>query len=173
MRIIAGYLKGRKLAHIKSNILRPTKAIVRKSVMDSIRDFDGKVVLDLFSGVGTLGIEAMSRGAREVIFVEKNYKVINILKQNIEKCGLLDSSTIIKSDVMPFLENDQRMYDIVFADPPYRSYRFEEIFSKASCLINKNGIFCYESNKQNIDTEEIFKIKRYGNTQIILWENRR
>ena len=91
MRIIAGYLKGRKLAHIKSNILRPTKAIVRKSVMDSIRDFDGKIVLDLFSGVGTLGIEAMSRGAQEVVFVEKNYKVINILKQILKNvvCWIL------------------------------------------------------------------------------------
>ena len=173
MRIIAGHLKGRKLAHIKSNILRPTKAIVRKSVMDSIRDFEGKIILDLFSGVGTLGIEAMSRGAKEVIFVEKNYKVINILKQNIEKCDLSNSSTIIKSDVIPYLDNNHRMYDIVFADPPYHSYKFEEIFSKVSCLLNKNGIFCYESNKQNINIEEVLKIKHYGNTQIILWENRK
>ena len=76
IRIISGNLKGRRLANINTNILRPTKAIVRKSVMDSIRLFDNKKVLDLFSGVGTLGIEAMSRGAKEVVFVEKNYKVI-------------------------------------------------------------------------------------------------
>tara|TARA_Y100001970_G_scaffold245322_1_gene312280 strand:+ start:44332 stop:44850 length:519 start_codon:yes stop_codon:yes gene_type:complete len=172
MRIIAGDLKGRKLTYIKSDILRPTKAIVRKSVMDSIRDFDGKIILDLFSGVGTLGIEAMSRGAKEVIFVEKNYKVINILKKNIEKCNLLDFSTIVKSDVIPYLEKNHRMYDIIFADPPYRSYKFEEIFSKVSCLLNDNGIFCYESNRENVNINQNVKIKHYGNTQIILWENK-
>ena len=74
IRVISGNLKGRKLANINVDILRPTKAIVRKSIMDSIRLFNDKKVLDLFSGVGTLGIEAMSRGAKEVVFVEKNIK---------------------------------------------------------------------------------------------------
>ena len=74
IRIIGGHLKGRKLSNINIDILRPTKAIVRKSIMDSIRLFDNKNVLDLFSGVGTLGIEAMSRGAKEIVFVEKIIK---------------------------------------------------------------------------------------------------
>ena len=173
IRIISGNLKGRKLTNINKNILRPTKAIVRKSIMDSIRLFDNKKVLDLFSGVGTLGIEAMSRGAKEVVFVEKNYKVISILKKNIEKCDLIKSSSIIKSDAISYLENENRTYDIIFADPPYGSYPFEEIFPKVSTLLNNNGIFCYESNKQNIGIEELFKVKYYGNTQVVLWENKK
>ena len=173
MRIIAGNLKGRKLSNINSNILRPTKAVVRKSMMDSIRLFDNKIVLDLFSGVGTLGIEAISRGAKEAVFVEKNYKVINILKKNIEKCNLIKSSTIIQSDVIAYLDNEVRTYDIIFADPPYTSFPFEEIFPKVSTLLNNNGIFCYESNRQNIGIDEVFKIKYYGNTQVVLWENKK
>ena len=173
MRIIAGNLKGRKLSNINSNILRPTKAVVRKSMMDSIRLFDNKIVLDLFSGVGTLGIEAISRGAKEAVFVEKNYKVINILKKNIEKCNLMKSSTIIQSDVIAYLDNEVRTYDIIFADPPYTSFPFEEIFPKVSTLLNNNGIFCYESNRQNIGIDEVFKIKYYGNTQVVLWENKK
>ena len=172
IRIISGNLKGRKLANINTNILRPTKAIVRKSIMDSIRLFDDKKVLDLFSGVGTLGIEAMSRGAKEVVFVEKNYKVVKILEENIERCNLFESSSIIRTDVMSYLKNEERRYDIIFADPPYRSYPFEEIFPKVSTLLNNNGIFCYESNKQNIHIDEVFKIKYYGNTQVVLWENK-
>ena len=171
MRVISGNLKGRKLANINNNILRPTKAIVRKSIMDSIRLFDNKKVLDLFSGVGTLGIEAISRGARNVVFVEKNYKVIKILEQNIQVCGLKESTSIVKSDVMTYLKKENSKYDIIFADPPYRSYPFEEIFPKVSTLLNNNGIFCYESNKQNVNIEGVFKIKYYGNTQVILWEN--
>ena len=173
IRIIAGNLKGRKLANINKDILRPTQAVVRKSIMDSIRLFDNKKVLDLFAGVGTLGIEAMSRGAKEVVFVEKKYKVISILKKNIEKCDLIESSTIIKTDVISYLDNDNRTYDIIFADPPYRSYPFEEIFPKVSTLLNNNGIFCYESNKQNITISDTFKIKYYGNTQVTLWENKK
>jgi len=173
IRVISGNLKGRKLANINVDILRPTKAIVRKSIMDSIRLFNDKKVLDLFSGVGTLGIEAMSRGAKEVVFVEKNYKVIKILEENIERCNLINSSSIIKSDVISYLKNENRKYDIIFADPPYRSYPFKEIFPKVSTLLNNNGIFCYESNKQNIDIDEVLKIKYYGNTQVVLWENRK
>ena len=173
IKIISGNLKGRKLSNIKSNILRPTKAVVRKSIMDSIRLFNDKKVLDLFSGVGTLGIEAMSRGAKEVVFVEKNYKIIQILKENINRCDLIDSSSIIKSDVMSYLDYENKTYDIIFADPPYRSYEFKEIFPKVSTLLNNNGIFCYESNKQNIDVDGKFKIKYYGNTQVVLWENKK
>jgi len=172
IKVISGNLKGRKLANIKSDILRPTKAVVRKSIMDSIRLFNDKRVLDLFSGVGTLGIEAMSRGAKEVVFVEKNYKIIKILKKNIERCNLMESSSIVKSDVLSYLDNENRTYDIIFADPPYRSYPFEEIFPKVSTLLNNNGIFCYESNKKNIDIDGV-KIKYYGNTQIVLWENKK
>jgi len=173
IKVISGNLKGRKLSNIKSNILRPTKAVVRKSIMDSIRLFNDKNVLDLFSGVGTLGIEAMSRGAKEVVFVENNYKVIKILKENINRCNLMKTSNIIKSDVISYLENENRTYDIIFADPPYSSYPFKEIFPKVSTLLNNNGIFCYESNKQNIDVEGLFKIKYYGNTQVVLWENKK
>ena len=76
----------------------------------------------------------MSRGAKEVVFVENNYKVISILKKNIEKCDLMKSSSIFKSDAISYLENENRTYDIIFADPPYGSYPYEDIFPKVSTL---------------------------------------
>lgn len=175
IKIIAGNLKGRKLVninHTTNNILRPTQAIVRKSMMDSIRVFTDRKVLDLFSGVGTLGIEAMSRGAKEVTFVDNNYTIINILKKNIDRCNLINNSSIIKSDVISYLESENQLYDIIFADPPYYSYTFKDIFPKVLTLLNNNGIFCYESNRQNIDINDNVRTKHHGNTQIILWENK-
>ena len=83
IKIIAGEFKGRKLNNLKIDALRPTQAKVRKSIMDSIRDFNNKVVLDLFAGIGTLGIEAISRGAKEVRFVERNSRIVKVLDKNL------------------------------------------------------------------------------------------
>ena len=86
--IIGGKLKGQKLNSIKVDFVRPTQAKVRKSIMDTIYDFENKKVLDLYSGFGTLGIECLSRGAKSVDFVEKNYKVIQVLRKNIDSLNL-------------------------------------------------------------------------------------
>ena len=112
IKIISGDFRGRKLNNLKIDILRPTQAKVRKSIMDSIRDFDEKSILDLFAGIGTLGIEAISRGAEKVKFVEKNNRIIKVLKKNLDMFNLSDKSTIVKADVMRFLNNECRKYDI-------------------------------------------------------------
>ena len=169
IKIIAGEFKGRKLNNLKIDTLRPTQAKVRKSIMDSIRDFNDKIVLDLFAGIGTLGIEAISRGAKEVRFVEKNSKIVKVLDKNLNMLCLSDRTTIVRGDVMRFLDNEYQKYDIIFADPPYRKYSFQDLYSPVSNIINNNGIFCYESEKQDIQDDENMKIKRYGNTQVVLW----
>ena len=169
IKIIAGEFKGRKLNNLKIDTLRPTQAKVRKSIMDSIRDFNNKVVLDLFAGIGTLGIEAISRGAKKVKFVEKNSKIVKILDKNLDMLCLSDRSEIIRGDVMSFLDRECQKYDIIFADPPYRNYSFYDLYSPVSNIMNDNGVFCYESEKQDIREHENIKIKRYGNTQVVLW----
>ena len=173
IKIIAGSLKGRKLKNIDISILRPTQAIVRKSIMDSIRNFENKEVLDLFAGIGSLGIEALSRGAKTVKFVENNYKILSILKQNVSLLGVDKKSIIIKSDVMKFLKKENLKYDLIFADPPYNIYKIEDFLPFLKLLLKKNGTFCYESYKERNDIKKInnIKIKSFGNTQVILWEN--
>jgi len=170
MRIISGYLKGRKLSNLNINILRPTQARVRKSIMDSIRVFNNKSILDLFAGVGTLGIESLSREAKEVKFVEKNSRIISILNKNLDMLNLSDKSIVVKSDVIKFLKNESEKYDIIFADPPYYKYEFEILLPLVSNIMKSQGIFCYESNKQNIECIKNMKIKHYGNTQVVLWK---
>ena len=173
IKIIAGQYRGRKLSYIKSDNIRPTQAKVRKSIMDSIRDFDNKKVLDLFSGVGSLGIEALSRGAKEVHFVDNSNKAINILKKNISLLELVDKASVSRVDAVNFLKNNVLKYDIVFADPPYRKFKFEDLFPLVSNLLTKNGLFCFESNKYDVSIEKDInvKIKKYGNVQVIFWEN--
>ena len=172
IRVIAGDFKGRKLYNLKIESLRPTQAKVRKSIMDSIRDFENKNILDLFSGIGTLGIEAMSRGAKKVKFVERNNRIVNVLKKNLNMLDLSDRSVVIHSDAINFLNKEEEKYDIIFADPPYGKYLFNTLHGSISNIINRNGIFCYESNKQKIKDDINMKIKYYGNTQVVFWENK-
>tara|TARA_Y100000994_G_scaffold242679_1_gene239906 strand:- start:750 stop:1271 length:522 start_codon:yes stop_codon:yes gene_type:complete len=171
IRIISGDLKGRRLNNLKIDILRPTQAKVRKSIMDSIRDFEGKLILDLFAGIGTLGIEAISRGAKKVKFVENNIRIIKVLEKNLNMFNLSDSSDIVKSDVIKFLKNESQKYDVIFADPPYGEYSFDILSDLISNIMNDNCIFCYESSRQDIKRiDKNIKIKNYGNTQVVLWK---
>ena len=173
IRILSGKLRGRKLKSINSSIVRPTQAKVRKSIMDSIRYFTDKDVLDLFCGTGALGFEALSRGANTVKFVDNNFKVMSLIKENINNLDILERVKLIKLDAMKFLKNDINFYDLIFADPPYDSFTFNDLVPLISKILKKNGLFCYESNKNNkLQLLDNMKIKQYGNTQVILWEKK-
>ena len=172
IRVISGHFRGRKLNNLKIETLRPTQAKVRKSIMDSIRNFDDKCVLDLFAGIGTLGIETLSRGSKKVKFVEKNNRIIEVLEKNLDMLNLSGKSTIVKSDVISFLNNEYQKYDIIFADPPYGKYSFKTLCPLVSKIMSDQGIFCYESEKQKVEENKDIKIKHYGNTQIILWKKK-
>ena len=105
-------------------------------------------MLDLVSGIGSLGIESLSRGAKEVVFVEKNRKVSKVLLDNLESICLDDSFQVFQQDVNIFFENNNDLYDIIFADPPYGLYEFEVLKYKVCKLLRYGGIFCME---QRID----------------------
>ena len=170
IKILSGQFKGRKLKKINLDSIRPTQAKVRKSIMDSIREFQSKSVLDLYSGSGTLGIESISRGSESVCFVESDIKAIRILESNVDMLQLNSQCQIIKSEVTKFLKNHNKLYDIIFADPPYGKYNFNEIFLDVKKILKPGGIFCFEGKKCKLEINEQVKIKYYGNTQVIFWE---
>ena len=134
--------------------------------------FENKNILDLCCGVGTLGLEAISRGALSVDFVDNNKNSINILKKNIELLEIDNSCTIFNSDMFRFLKKHDSKYDIIFADPPYYKYNFFELFPMISRLINENGILIYESEKFKVGEQGSIKIKTFGNTQIIIFKEK-
>lgn len=170
IKIIAGKYKNRKLKIFNLQNVRPTQARVRKSMMDILRDFSDKEVLDLFSGVGTLGIESYSRGAKHITFVDNNLKVLNVLNKNLELLSINDYS-IVQSDAIKFLKNTNQKFDLIFADPPYWKFDFLDLIPFVKENLNINGIFCYECKKKRIDIDLDIKIKNFGTTQVIFWRN--
>ena len=122
MRVTGGSLRGRELSAPKGRAIRPTSGKVRESIFSVIGPrVTGSRVLDLFCGVGTLGIEAMSRGASEAVFIETSPAALKFLERNLSTLGIRDSARVIKSDCRSFLMSGAHgeEFDLIFADPPY------------------------------------------------------
>jgi len=123
MRIISGTSKGRKLLTPKKYSVRPTSDRVKESLFNILgSEVEGKVVLDLFAGTGNLGIEALSRGAKRVIFVEKGWQALRLIQTNLNQFGLGDRSEILPKDVnraIGILKQRGECFDLILMDPPY------------------------------------------------------
>ncbi len=171
MQIITGKYRARKLLAVDSDDTRPTLARVKESVFNMIFDkIDGKIVLDLFAGSGSYGAECISRGAKEVYFVDQSEKAIKTIKINTAK--MIEHFEIIKSSFMDALNKFEARglkFDLVFLDPPYDSnfaVRALDVL-KAKKLLNKHATIVVEhkfaNDLQNIDKCYIIKTsKKYG-----------
>ena len=170
MRVISGIFKGRSLPIVPSKQTRPTKARVRKSMLQILEPFNSASVLDLFSGSGILGIEALSRGADSLVSIESDKKVFKALSRNLlDICRGCDYQAI-QLDVFKYIQNTDNKFDFILCDPPYSKYDYMDLFIKSKRLLKHSGLFCMEMRKEKID-ESLFRVKVYGNTQIIIWEN--
>ncbi|MBN2071422.1 MAG: 16S rRNA (guanine(966)-N(2))-methyltransferase RsmD [Candidatus Krumholzibacteriota bacterium] len=126
MRVIAGKFRGVALRGGKGPQFRPTAQVVKGSIFDSLySEVQGAVILDLFAGSGSLGIEALSRGASRVRFIEQDSTAIRALRTNIERCRIEPAAAEVRNaDAVKFLEKAIKSgdnYDIILADPPYAS----------------------------------------------------
>jgi 16S rRNA (guanine966-N2)-methyltransferase len=123
MRIISGTSKGRRLVTPRGQALRPTSDRVKESIFNVLGgEVEGKSVLDLFAGTGSLGIEALSRGAKKVLFVEKGRQAIRLIQKNLLQCGMAGQSEIIPKDVsraIGILDQRGESFDLILMDPPY------------------------------------------------------
>ena len=169
--IIGGKYRGRKLFHINNKNVRPTQAKVRKSIFDILGPLDNKRVLDLYSGVGSLGIESLSRGACHLTSVEGDSSVFKILLNNINKICDSDDVKLHRMKIDRFLKINSNTFDIIFADPPYKTTNFFDLKESICNFLSKNGIFCMEMEKtQSVEFDDCTRIKYYGNTQVIFWK---
>jgi 16S rRNA (guanine966-N2)-methyltransferase len=129
MRIIAGTKRGMKLVSPRTDVTRPITDRVKQSLFDVLQSYDllaGARVADLFSGVGSLGLEALSRGAAFAAFVEKNADVAEVLEKNIAKAGFGEQSRVVHASAFRVgapLSAAGGRYDLVFVDPPYAATR--------------------------------------------------
>lgn len=122
MRVITGRFKGRRLASVPDLSVRPATDRVKKTIFDLLMtrlDLEGTTVLDLFAGIGSLGIEALSRGARTAVFVESDRRAAAVIRRNLADLGCADDTDVEETDALGFLRRDSTRYDLVFADPPY------------------------------------------------------
>jgi 16S rRNA (guanine966-N2)-methyltransferase len=127
MRVIAGRLGGRRLKAPPGRVTRPTSDRVREALFSMLGDVEGASVLDLFAGTGALGIEALSRGARAAVFVERDAGVARILSANLQALGIArETARLRRGDVLEALRSARgrkETYDLVFIDPPYGQAR--------------------------------------------------
>ena len=169
MKILAGRFGGRKIKTSKNLPYRPTKSLVRKSLFDHLTPFEYNSVLDLFSGSGILGFEAVSRGAESVAFVEKDQGVLRYLKQNSDLLvGPLYSFHGL--DAFTYLTKKKETFDLIFADPPYRKYDVTKLVEPVLEHLNKKGKFILECDKKQDPFLEAV-VRDYGQTRILYWEN--
>ncbi len=187
LRVIAGTAGGITLACPRTGDVRPTMDQVRGAIFSSLAESvpDARV-LDLFAGAGSLGIEALSRGAQSVTFVERDRRTIECIRANLEKTRLAAGAELICLDVFTALARplSARRFDCIFADPPYTTADQPKDFS-AELILNEHlptilspgGLFVLEKSPRRplpADTSgwEIIRQKRYGTTEVLFLKRR-
>ena len=121
MRVITGSARGRRLKELEGLETRPTTGKVKEALFSVIQfDIEGRRVLDLFAGTGQLGIEALSRGAKQCVFIDQRNDAVKLIRENLQVCGLTDSAVVRSGDAMAYLKSGEK-FDLIFLDPPYAS----------------------------------------------------
>ncbi|MCC2678733.1 MAG: hypothetical protein K0R29_1309 [Pseudobdellovibrio sp.] len=166
MRIISGKFKGRVLSSFQADHIRPTTDRVKESLFNKWMGYTEEArVLDLFSGTGNLGLEALSRGAIHVDFVDINVKSVNILKKNIEMLKLgAKEYAIYKQDVLTYLKKYQgEPYNLILIDPPFTEKMAHDVMTAldGSACFNENTLIAIESVKKERIDDAYSNLYRY------------
>ena len=170
MRIIAGQFKGRRLVAPDGRDVRPTSDRLRETLFNVLaQDVPGARILDGFAGTGALGLEALSRGAASVVFIERDARALKALTANVEACGARDACVIIRDN---FLTADLGVqpskgidppFDLVLLDPPY-SIDVDEaqrVVERAAALVAKAGRVVFEHSRRRPSPEQAGDVMRY------------
>lgn len=179
MRIVGGKNRGRKLAFPDQAYTRPTTDRIREAIFNILChhpeiDLQGAYVLDAFAGSGAVGLEALSRGAANVTFVEAHPKVVNILQQNLKLFSESDQIQLMISDIRK-LKKAARAMDLVFLDPPYgKGLEFQALpYLVEQNWINSDTVIVYETEAQTdivplLARTAVLDDRRYGGTKVYL-----
>ena len=180
MRIITGKAKGIRLKTLEGDATRPTSERVKEAIFSMLQgDMEGREMLDLFSGSGQMGLEAISRGAAHATLIDKSPLAIKIITENAEKTKLISHCTILKEEYLNFLRfSKDRKYDIVFLDPPYASGFYHPTLKALieNNMLKASSLIICESDTPDIFEDDdtlalaykILKQSRYGKTVITI-----
>ena len=182
MRIISGTFRGKKIIEPKDKQTRPLKDLTKESIFNILNhsnkfkiNLKDSIILDLFSGVGSFGIECLSRGAKHVVFAEKYYGVLPLLKKNLQNLKLIKNYAILEEDIynINFLRSLDKKFDVIFIDPPYKDKNLILLLDsiKNQKILNENGILIVHRHKDEKDLIpnklKIIEEKKYGLSKII------
>ena len=182
MRVISGTYRGKKILEPKDTQTRPLKDLTKESIFNILShsnkfkvNLESSNILDLFSGVGSFGIECLSRGARYVIFAENYNGVLPILKRNLLSLKSIENYEILEKDInnINFFNSLNKKFDIIFMDPPYKDKNLKLLLDniKDQKILNNKGILVVHRHKDEKDTIpnnlKIVEEKKYGLSKII------
>ena len=183
MRIISGSFKGKKIFEPKNSLTRPLKDLTKESIFNIIVhsnklkiNLSNALVLDLFSGIGSFGIECLSRGVKEVTFIENYKEVLPILKKNLKNLDV-NNYKIIEKDIynLDTFKKLENKFDIIFLDPPYKYKDLEILIERiySNKILNTKGIIVMHRHKKEKDIFpkkiNIIEEKKYGISKIIFF----
>ena len=177
MRVISGTARGLKLLSLEGDDTRPTLDRVKEALFSMLIPYlNHATVLDLFAGSGALGIEALSRGSNEAVFVEMNSHAMDVVKKNVSAARFTDRATFYSKNALDYLNHcSDKVFDLILIDPPYRGELYEKCLEliSANSLLHEEGVIVLEwdstLSRPNVpDCYEILKERRYGRVMVTL-----
>ncbi|MBX5477410.1 MAG: 16S rRNA (guanine(966)-N(2))-methyltransferase RsmD [Clostridia bacterium] len=178
MRVIAGEARGRPLVAPPGRTTRPTSDRVREALFSMLHDeVSGSRVLDLYAGSGALGIEALSRGAREAVFVERGAAAQRCIRLNLERCGFAERARVLRDDAVRALQRlaeDGERFDLIFLDPPYASGELERCWPFLPGVVSEGALVVAELARRGTAPEggerlALWRRREYGDTAVCLY----
>lgn len=179
MRVIAGSAKGRKLKTLEGLDVRPTTDKVKEAIFSSIQfELLNAVVLDLFAGSGQMGIEALSRGADQVVFVDRSPRSLGVVRDNLETVQMVSHAQLHQMDAQAFLLSTSVRFDIAILDPPYRKEMHKKLLPLLEGRMRENGrVICeHESSlalPETVGVLHLEKQRKYGAITVTTYGCRR
>lgn len=172
MRIITGAARGKKLQSLEGERVRPTPDRVKEALFNIIQfDLEGRRVLDLFAGSGQLGLEALSRGAQEAVFVDSSRDSAGVVERNISATGFGERAKVVNADFASFLSRNPQPFDIAFLDPPYRTGLLQQALPQTAAVMNHGGtIICEHPSDEELPLSagDFVKVRSYRYGKILL-----
>ena len=180
IKITGGVFKGRKIFFPNFKSIRPGTSMAREAIFNILGDrVDSSNVLDLFAGSGSVGLEALSRGAAFCLFVDNNKDIVNMIKESITLLKIENRADVFLWDIirnLNFLKKQNKLFDIAFIDPPYYKDFLEPtlINLKKSDVLKKGAILVMEHSAKDIISKNVFtffETRKYGKTNLTFFKN--
>lgn len=175
MRIITGTKRGKKLLTLEGEQVRPTTSMVKEALFNILQSgIEGRRFLDLFAGSGQIGLEALSRGAREAVLVDSSRDSVRVIHRNVEAAGFTEQARVVAADFASCLRRERGRFDVAFIDPPYQAGLLAEALELTARVMSPGGVIVCEHGSKEEPPEQAGefirqKTYRYGRTALTVY----